>query len=174
MSPSICFTLIFLFCMDSRIAFSRIWRCVRPLVESWWLQHTQTLLSLNRVMGSVKVLCNSWRSSIRLIKVRRCLVHSSVAYISASAVLRAVMVCHLELQWRGPVSYTTKPERDLDLKSSNVKGGALGDGILWSWGPQLASQNASGWCWIGNLRNALSLAGVLLWKPIPRLGVPFR
>ena len=42
------------------------------------------------------------RSLMMLDKRRMDLTHSSVAYISASAVLRAAMCCQFAFQWSGP------------------------------------------------------------------------
>ena len=69
----------------------------------------------------------------------RYLVHSSVAYISASAELWAVMVCRFDCQCIGPFSHMINPESDRVLKRS--RGGAFFVGLDWSWGPQLASVN---------------------------------
>ena len=58
------------------------------------------------------------------------LVHSSVAYISASAELLAVIAWRFETQCIGPPYQMTYPESDLDLKSS--RGGDVFLGLDWS------------------------------------------
>ena len=50
------------------------------------------------------------------------LEHSSVTYILASILLRAVTVCCLDIKCTGPVSMMMNPEREHDLKSSRVTG----------------------------------------------------
>ncbi len=57
-------------------------------------------------------------------------MHSSVAYISASAELRAVNVWHLETQWIGPPSHMRKPDRDRDLNNSTCWVAWCGFGAL--------------------------------------------
>lgn len=80
-------------------------------------------------------------------------MHSSVAYISASALLRAVMGCHLDTQWIGPVLYIINPKRERDLNNSSDTGGSFGLGVLWFCGPQLALGKPASLS-IGNLTKA--------------------
>ena len=100
------------------------------------------------------------------------MTHSSVATISASAEERAVRDCLLEIQCMGPWPHRMNPERDLVLKSSKYCGGVLGLGLLWSWGPQLASVMAIGCFGGGNLMNAASLEFPLVENVIPLVNVP--
>ena len=66
------------------------------------------------------------------------LMHSLVAYISASAKLRAVMDCRLEIQCIGLFVQSKNPDMDLLLKSSRC--GVLPSlGTDASCGPQFAS-----------------------------------
>ena len=57
-------------------------------------------------------------------------MHSSVAYISASAELLAVIAWRLDTQWIGQPYQMTYPERDLDLKRS--RDGEFVLGLDWS------------------------------------------
>ena len=71
-------------------------------------------------------------------------MHSSVAYISDSVELRAVMVCLPACQSRGPpakVKIYPEIERTVNGRTSSV--GFVGSGTVWSCDPQLASQKAS-------------------------------
>lgn len=89
--PAIWFTWIKLDCTFSQIAFPLIWRWRRPLVVKELLQQTHVLLSLKMVTGVSRKRCAKLRSRIVFEICCSDLVHSSVAYISASALLRAVM-----------------------------------------------------------------------------------
>eukprot|EP00957_Ditylum_brightwellii_P028813 2176638-Ditylum_brightwellii.AAC.1 len=61
--------------------------------------------------------CNPISARILLMCIR-VLTHSLVAYISASAELRAVILWHFEIQCMDPLSHTKKPEMEQDLKRS--------------------------------------------------------
>jgi hypothetical protein len=134
---------------------------------------TQAALSLYMYVGafiSSSVKCSpstmewSWR---------RHFVHSSVAYISASAELLAVIVCRFDIQWRGPLKYIKNPERDLLVKSSVVRVSFL-RGFDWSCGPQFASQSPVMGLSSGNFTYDSTLCCSLLLKLIPKDLVPFR
>ena len=66
------------------------------------------------------------------------------------------------------------PEMDRDLKMSSCLV-SFSRGLLWSWGPQLASHRevilSDG---RGNFTNDSTLEAVTVWKLIPRVCVPFR
>ena len=101
----------------------------------------------------------------------RYLTHSSVAQISASAELRAVMVYLLDIQCSGPLVYMMKPDRERLLKSSS--GGSFGFGFDWSWGPQLASvKGVVVWGSIRNFTKEDKLLLMRLWNAIPMDLVP--
>ena len=128
-----CWMLTVLSATDSRMAFSRIVMCRRPLVVVDLDQHTQALLSLKILMGddvgrNICVVSVSWMMFCRR---RMALTHSSVAYISASAELRAVTFCRQDTQWMGPLKRTMKPESDLVLKRGSSSG-RVGSGRDWS------------------------------------------
>ncbi len=116
-----------------------------------------------------------WSSSRICLKYVRNLTHSSVAYISASAVLRAVTVWRLLIQWTGPPNHRIYPDKDLDLKMSNdvcVVGCRLLD---WSWGPQLASvMEYSFDSSSGNLTYDWMDVLVVVVNDIPMVRVPLR
>eukprot|EP00957_Ditylum_brightwellii_P118941 9071313-Ditylum_brightwellii.AAC.1 len=58
--------------------------------------------------------------SIQMMRRRRSsLTHSSVAYISASAELRAVIFWCLDAQCMGPLKRIRKPDIERNLKRSN-------------------------------------------------------
>ena len=91
--------------------------CQRPFVEREWDHATHAALSLYIAVGP-GMTCWTNSSSSRMFQ--RCcknLVHSSVSYISASAVLRAVMVWRFETQWIGLCRQMINPESDRVLKS---------------------------------------------------------
>ena len=69
-------------------------------------------------MGEGNNCCLMPRSAEMCWRYRRNIVHLSVAYISASAELLAVIAWCLETQWIGPPYQMTYPERDLVLKRS--------------------------------------------------------
>ena len=66
-------------------------------------------------------------------------MHSSVAYISTSAELRAVMDWRLETQWIGPPNQIRNPDKERDLNRSSSGFGFPSFGVDWSCGPQFAS-----------------------------------
>ena len=59
------------------------------------------------------------RSVHMCLSRRMSFTHSSVAYISASAELRAVTFCRRDDQWRGPLKSRMYPEMDRVLKRSS-------------------------------------------------------
>ena len=90
--PAMCLMQTVLSKTDSRMAFSRMVMCRRPFVVVDFDQQTQALLSLKICIGD----CVSRKmeavaeSVMRCCRRRMAFTHSSVAYISASAELRAV------------------------------------------------------------------------------------
>jgi len=75
----------------------------------------------------------------------------------------------------GPPSQMRYPEIDQDLNRSSFGWTAALDGVLWSWGAQLAShREVMELLSIGNLRKLWSLSLSLLWKDIPRDLEPLR
>ena len=104
------------------------------------------------------------------------LTHSSVAYISASAELLAVIFCLLDDHDTGPLAIIIRcPEIDLDWNSSYLLCRVRSVGLLWSCGPQFASVSAVGRDGLsGKLRWASMELSGCCWKRIPRVDVPFR
>ena len=82
------------------------------------------------------------------------MVHSSVAYISASAELLAVIFCLLLDHVSGPFdSIMMYPEIDRVLNKGSFVLKDVDEGLDWSCGPQLASVRPIGSLWlIGKLR----------------------
>ena len=115
---------------DSLMAFSRIVICLRPFVVVDFDQHTHALLSLNTCMGSLSgiYMCFVPMSHIICCRRRSSLTHSSVAYISASAELRAVTFCLFETQWIGPFWMMINPDIERVIKDSSSCG-LLASGI---------------------------------------------
>ena len=79
--PAMCWMVTVLSATDSRIAFSRMVMCLRPLVVIDLDQHTQALLSLKILMGddvgrNMSEVSVSW---MRFCRQRMALTHSSVA-----------------------------------------------------------------------------------------------
>ena len=100
--PSICLMETNLLSTDSLTAFSLIVTCLRPLVVKVLDQSTQALLLLNTDMVLGIISFCRLRSVSVCFKDKIYFTHSSVAYISASAVLLVVIVCLFEDQWSGP------------------------------------------------------------------------
>ena len=73
------------------------------------------MLSLNILIGCVRRFLSSLRSRMMCDRCKISLTHLSVAYISASAELRAVIFCLLEDQWTGLCKAMRWPEIDLVL-----------------------------------------------------------
>ena len=120
--PSICRTCMKSDRTDSLTAFSRICMCLSPFVVEFFDQHTAALLSLyTLVLDGISSSCK-FRPLIICSKYRRYFVHSSTAYISASAELLAVIVCLFDIQCIGPDNHNRKPEIDLDLNISTSSG----------------------------------------------------
>ena len=114
------------------------------------------------------------RSSKKLWRNCNCLTHLSVAYISASAELLAVIPCLLADQWRGPPNHMRYPESDHVLKSSSSVID-VGSALLWSWGPQLASVRAvMRLAGIGNFRKLCRWSLSQLEKDMPKVLDPLR
>ena len=79
------------------------------------------------------------RSSVMCFNCWRRFVHSSVAYISASAELLAVTFCLLLDYVMGPFdNIIMYPEIDLVLNKGSLVLKDDGEGLDWSCGPQLA------------------------------------
>ena len=77
--PAICCTDIVLFKMDSRMAFSRIWMCLSPLVVMLEDQRTHALLSLYMVVSFGQKIGKRSKSDRMCLMCNIFLVHSSVA-----------------------------------------------------------------------------------------------
>jgi len=92
----------------------------------------------------------------------RAFVQSSVAPISASAMLRAVYDCLFDCQCMRPPSHMMKPAMDLDLKRSSSMGGSLGFGTEASWGPHFASK--AGRSLLGSIRNWMKESSFWLFR----------
>ena len=100
------------------------------------------------------------------------LTHFSVAYISASALLRAVTLCLFAIHVRGPLWYTIKLDMDLTV-SCGTDLGVAGSGTDWSWGPQFASVSGKSLlCWMGKFRYASSFVFLVLEKHMPPILAP--
>jgi hypothetical protein len=168
--PPMCLIVTILFCTASRTAFSRIWIYLSPFVVILWDHATHAALSLYMVSGLLRYSLPSSSSLRRLRRYRMCLTHSSVAYISASAELRAVTVCLLDIQCKGPLVQMMYPEIDRDLNSSSS---LCVDVLDWSCGPQFASvKGVVAFGSTGNFTNDSIELFLLLWNAIPRFLVP--
>jgi hypothetical protein len=92
-----------LFSTDSLIAFSLICICLSPFVVRLPDQLTQAELSLYTTVGADMISSVRFSPSTIWFKCCKHFVHLSVAYISASAELLAVIVYLLEqIQCNGP------------------------------------------------------------------------
>ena len=163
--PSMCCTVRKSDSTDSLTAFSRICICLSPFVVVALDQHTHALLSLNIGVGVDNNSFDKSKPSMRYERCINCFVHSSVAYISASAELLAVIDCRLDVQCTGPPNQMRYPDIDRDLNNSNSSMFS-GVGFDWSCGPQLASHIFVMVWGSGKLRNDSSLWFFMLLNEI--------
>lgn len=100
--PGMCSIWICLRCILSLTALSRSCMCRIVRVVLFFDHCTQAMLSLWTSVGDFMNVSRKTRLRNTLRRYMSSLTHSSVAYISASAELLAVIDCRLHCQWRGP------------------------------------------------------------------------